>query len=97
MENNEGNISNVVTFLIGTAVGAAVALLLAPQSGAKLRRTIGSYASTARDEIQERGREAFEQGREYVEKGKELLEGKEYDQAGKTAVRQATESTRRRS
>lgn len=68
-------------FLAGLAVGAAIALLVAPQSGRELRRSIARKAedtveaiSEASRELVDRGREAFEKGRRAVaEEAEELL------------------------
>ena len=40
--------SNLVCFILGAAVGAAVALLYAPQEGAETRKLIGDKAQDAR-------------------------------------------------
>ncbi len=40
--------SNLVCFMLGAAVGAAVALLYAPQEGAETRKQIGDKAQDAR-------------------------------------------------
>ena len=50
-------------FVIGAFIAGGVALLLAPQTGPKLRGTIRSYASRATDEVAERGREAWNTGK----------------------------------
>lgn len=86
------------TFLSGACIGAGIALLLAPQTGAELRATLRSYASTAKDEfdeVAERGRAAWdktvEEGERYVETGKEALREagratRQYAEAGARAV-----------
>jgi hypothetical protein len=47
--------SLVVTAAAGIVVGAAVALLFAPNSGAELRRAIGERAEGLREKAQEYG------------------------------------------
>ena len=85
-------------FLLGALVGAGVALLFAPQSGAEIRRLIRDYAARAKEELAEdvdRGAEALnsavERGHEFVEKGKESVHEtgtkvKAYAEAGRKAA-----------
>jgi len=85
-------------FLLGALVGAGVALLFAPQSGAEIRRLLRDYAARAKDGLAvevNRGTEvvasAVERGQEFVEKGKESLHEtgtkvKAYAEAGRKAA-----------
>jgi gas vesicle protein len=50
-DSNAG--SNLVFFLLGAAVGAAVALLYAPQEGEATRRLIGEKATEMKDKAAE--------------------------------------------
>ena len=63
----------VLSFFIGTVIGAGVALLLAPEEGEKTRRKIVDLA----DDVKEKAEESFEEVRDRVtaalEKGKGLL------------------------
>ncbi len=52
-DSNAG--SNLVFFLLGAAVGAAVALLYAPQEGEATRRLIGEKATDVKDKASELG------------------------------------------
>ncbi len=89
MENDNG--SRFIWFVAGAAIGAAVALLYAPQSGTETRRLIAekskegadAVASTSRD-MYERGRELYEKGRRMADEAAELLE------RGKEIVEKAT-------
>lgn len=79
----------LVWFLTGAALGAAVALLYAPQAGEHTRRYLGKKARKGRHVLQDagetvadKGREAFERGRrladdaaELFERGRRLAEG----------------------
>jgi gas vesicle protein len=69
--------SNVATkvafFLVGCGVGAAVALLFAPQSGEETRKRIAGKAEEGRDYVVNRGREFGRQASEMVDQGKELI------------------------
>ena len=105
MEDNE--YTAMPAFLAGALIGAGIALLLAPQTGSELRGMLRSYASRARDEAYERGREvwdtAVDRGKEYMETGKETMReagksAREYVESGKEAVREAgREASRNRS
>ncbi len=67
--------SNAISWLIcGAVLGAAVALLLAPESGSGTRRKLISQAECGRKTILESGQEIFEQGRELYERGREIAE-----------------------
>ena len=75
------NSDNVVWFLTGAAVGAAIALLYAPQSGVETRRLIGRKTVDGREalaevgeEIMGKGRELFDQGRKVADDAAELFE-----------------------
>ena len=78
----EDDVRSLVWFLAGIGVGAAVALLFAPQSGRETRQIIARTAERGRDylgeraeELRERGRELYESGREAAHKvGKEVSE-----------------------
>jgi osmotically-inducible protein OsmY len=85
-------------FVAGALIGAAVALILAPQSGNQLRGIMRSYASKAKDEAWEQGRSAWdtavERGKEYYDKGQEAMHeagrnAREFTQAGKETVKEA--------
>ena len=72
----ERNSGGVGSFLFGVAIGAAAALLLAPQSGAATRRDIRRNARRARraaqdiaGDISTRVNDTFDQARDRVEHG----------------------------
>ncbi len=60
-------------FLAGALIGTGVALLLAPQSGAKTRKLLGDYAEKAEDEIREKIKTAKSTLDATIEKGKEFV------------------------
>jgi gas vesicle protein len=71
---NECSVGTVVlSFFIGTVIGAGVALLLAPEEGEKTRRKITDFA----EDMKEKAEDSFEDVRDKVttalEKGKGLL------------------------
>jgi gas vesicle protein len=85
-------------FIAGAFIGAGLALLFAPQTGSELRGMLRSYANKTRDEMMERGREAWdtavERGKEYMERGQETLQeagnrAREYVQSGQEKVKEA--------
>ena len=61
--------------LTGMAIGATVAVLFAPESGAKTRKRLGKYARGTAEDLWEQGQQAIEtaadRGKEYFERGKE--------------------------
>jgi gas vesicle protein len=63
--------------LTGIAVGATVAVLFAPESGAKTRRRLGKYARRTAEDLWDQGQEVIEtaadRGKEYLETGKEKV------------------------
>ncbi len=90
--------SSLSAFITGALVGAGIALLFAPQSGAQMRGLLRDYATRAKDELDEvvdHGADvlgnAVERGHEFVEKGKESLRGagrqaKGFTEAGSKAI-----------
>ena len=63
------NSGKAVWFLTGAALGAAVALLYAPQSGRDTRRIIRKKTREGREYVTEAGRDLADKGRELYEKG----------------------------
>ena len=64
----------LVWFLAGAAVGAAVALLYAPQPGRATRRYIRRKAGQGREALSDAGKEILDRGREYYERGRQFAE-----------------------
>ena len=108
----ERHSGGVGSFLLGVALGAAAALLLAPQSGAATRRDLRRGARRARraahdiaDDIQGRVTGTFDQARERVETGidvaRQAIELKKRQvsramEAGRAAAQQARDELERR-
>jgi len=70
--DNDG--SSLAWFLAGAAIGAAVALLYAPQPGRETREAIRRRALEERERLAKSGREAMERGRDLYERGKGLAD-----------------------
>ena len=83
-------------FVLGAAIGAATALLLAPRSGVETRKLIMSKAREGADVVTSRAKTVAGKTSEYVERGKEVLQ-QQRDQisaaieAGKRAYREEKE------
>ena len=90
--------SAMPAFIAGALIGAGLALLFAPQTGSELRGLLRDYASRTRDDMYDRGREAWdtavERGRDYVESGKETMReagrtARDYMESGKETLKDA--------
>ena len=84
----------IVAFLAGACLGAGVALLLAPQSGAETRNLLRGYAGQAKDEMYKRGRAAKDKLDAALGRGTESYEnvkkrGHEALETGKETMRAA--------
>ena len=71
---SEDNGTKLVWFLTGAAVGAAIALLYAPQAGHQTRKFIRKKADEGREVISDTGKEIVDRGRDYYEKGRKIAE-----------------------
>ena len=61
-------------FVVGAAVGAAVALLYAPQSGKDTRRLIAKKTEQGREVLIDSSKEALDRGKELFDRGRELAD-----------------------
>jgi gas vesicle protein len=85
--------SKAIWFLTGAALGAAVALLYAPQSGEETRRLIGDRAKEGRDVLADSGRDMMDRGRDLYERGRKMAdEAAEMFDRGRKIVDRASES-----
>ena len=78
-------------FVTGGLVGAAVALLLAPQSGRKSREQLRGYARRAEENVHELAEKATQVLDQAVDQGREFIKDKqavlsEAVEAGRTAM-----------
>jgi gas vesicle protein len=67
--------SNLVCFMLGAALGAAVALLYAPQEGKETRRILGEKAEEARDKVSKAAETVKESAQERYEAVSEKVQG----------------------
>jgi len=68
-ELKKKGIDMLVPFLVGGAVGAGAALLLAPKPGKEIRNDLKRFATTTKDRVTvaaDRGKELYEEGRTAV-------------------------------
>ena len=72
MERDNGTV--IAWFIGGALLGAAVALLIAPESGKRTRKNLLKQAEKGRKSLVESGQELFERGRELYERGREIAE-----------------------
>ena len=80
-----------LAFVSGGLVGAAVALLLAPQSGRESREQVRGYARRAEEHVHELADKATQVMDQAVDKGREFIKDKqavvtEAVEAGRTAM-----------
>lgn len=71
---DDNNSSTLGWFLAGVVVGAAGALLYAPQSGKETRQYLGKTSQESRDAMEASGRELMERGKELYERGKQIAD-----------------------
>ena len=75
MESKNGQVTTVLGWLVlGVALGAGVAILLAPERGVKTRRRLVKQAESGRKNILSTGQDIFERGRELFERGREIAQ-----------------------
>lgn len=65
--------TKVSYFVAGLGIGAAVALLFAPQSGEETRKQIADKAQEGKDYVAAKGRELRKQAEDLVDQGKDLV------------------------
>lgn len=91
-----GDAAGFSAFMAGALIGAGLALLFAPQPGSELRGLLRNYANRAKDELVDKGQEAWdtavERGKEYYNKGEEAV--RDAGRSAKELAKQAQDSVR---
>jgi gas vesicle protein len=70
----QNNSDKLVWFLAGSALGAAIALLYAPQAGEDTRRYLSKQARKGRRVLEDVSEDLTDRGREMYEKGRRLAD-----------------------
>ncbi len=81
--------SILIPFLVGSALGAGLALLLAPKSGRETREDLKRFASSTRERVVS----AIDKGKDLYEAGKGAITGAV--EAGRKAYVEAKEEAER--
>lgn len=71
---SEDSGTGLAWFLVGAAVGAAVAVLYAPQSGKDTRRLIAKKTEEGKEALAGSGKEMLDKSRELFQRGRELAD-----------------------
>ena len=74
MPDEEYDGSKLTWFLMGAALGAGCAILLAPKSGKETRELISQKAQEASDAVTGTSRDLYERGKEVIDKGKQVVD-----------------------
>ena len=72
MASEENN--GFLWFLVGASVGAAIALLYAPQSGKRTRAMLGRKVDEGREYFEDRGQDMADRGREIFDRSREMVD-----------------------
>jgi gas vesicle protein len=65
--------TKVAYFVAGLGIGAAIALLFAPQTGEKTRKQIADKAQEGKDFVASKGREIRKQAEDLIGQGKDMV------------------------
>ena len=73
----------VAFFLLGAAIGAAAALLMAPASGAQTRRRLRRKGEEVADYLIDAGKELVDKCEDLYERSEEVMEDANHELSGK--------------
>lgn len=74
MSENENSSGGYLWFLAGAIVGASVALLYAPKSGADTRGYLSDQADSASESLTASGKDLMDKGKDLYDRGRQLAE-----------------------
>src|SRR6516162_6954190 len=80
---NKGAGDQAAFLLLGAAIGAAAALLIAPASGARTRRRLVRKGEQVADDLIDAGKELIEKCEDLYERSGELVEDAAHELSGK--------------
>src|ERR1017187_756011 len=69
--------SNVTWFVTGACIGAAAAVLFAPNSGKDTRQYLATKTTVGREAVESAGSDIAEAGRDMYERGRKLVDDAE--------------------
>ena len=91
MADETDNSTKLLWFIAGGAIGAAIALLYAPASGAEMRRKLRRTAEEGRSKLVDGGKEFVDRGRDLYDKGKKIAdEAADIFERGREVVQKAS-------
>lgn len=73
-EQQDDTVNRLVWFLTGAAIGAAVAILYAPQSGKDTRRYITDRAQQGKQAVSDTSKDIVDASKEMFERGRKLVD-----------------------
>ena len=96
MSQETGTGEKLLFLMLGAVIGAAAALLLAPQSGEETRKLIMTKAREGADTVTAQSKMVAEKTSEYLDRGKEVVQQQKDSlsaalEAGKKAYREEKE------
>jgi gas vesicle protein len=89
----EDSNGRLIWFVAGAAIGAAIAMLYAPASGADTRKYIGEKTRESGHALAESSKEMYDRGRDLYERGRKLAdEAADMLERGRNIVEKAAEA-----
>jgi gas vesicle protein len=74
MSNQEDYSGKLMWFLIGAAIGGAVAILYAPKRGKDTREILSKTGRRGKEAIEDTGKDIADAGRDMFERGRQLVD-----------------------
>jgi len=73
-EQEDDSVSRLAWFLTGAAIGAAVAILYAPKSGADTRKYISDQAQKGKQAVSDTSKDIVDASKEMFDRGRRLVD-----------------------